>query len=84
MEVKASEVKNHLGKYLEAAQREPIVIRKSGKPTAVIISWEEYQRIRELEDRIWAELALAAEREGFLSPEDSLRFLLQKMKETNV
>lgn len=34
MEVKASEVKNRFGKYLEAAQKEPIVIRKSGKLTA--------------------------------------------------
>jgi len=84
MEVKASEVKNRFGKYLEAAQKEPIVIRKSGKLTAVIISWEKYQRIREMEDRMWGNLARAAEREGFLSPEESLRFLLQKMKETDV
>ncbi len=81
MEVKASEVKNRLGKYLDLARREPVVISKSGKPAAVLISWEEYQRMREMEDRIWAEMAREAEKEGFLSQEESLRFILEKMKD---
>ncbi|WP_297057724.1 type II toxin-antitoxin system prevent-host-death family antitoxin [Thermosulfurimonas sp.] len=81
MEVKASEVKNRLGKYLDLARREPVVISKSGKPAAVLISWEEYQRMREIEDRVWAEMAREAEKEGFLSQEESLRFILEKMKD---
>ncbi len=81
MEVKASEVKNRLGKYLDLARREPVVISKSGKPAAVLISWEEYQRMREMEDRVWAEMAREAEKEGFLSQEESLRFILEKMKD---
>ncbi len=81
MEVKASEVKNRLGKYLNLARREPVVISKSGKPAAVLISWEEYQRMREMEDRIWAEMAREAEKKGFLSQEESLRFILEKMKD---
>ncbi|HFC98648.1 MAG TPA: type II toxin-antitoxin system Phd/YefM family antitoxin [Thermosulfurimonas dismutans] len=81
MEVKASEVKNRFGKYLELARREPVVISKSGKPAAVLISWEEYQRMREMEDRVWAEMAREAEKEGFLSQEESLRFILEKMKD---
>ncbi|MCZ7667891.1 MAG: type II toxin-antitoxin system Phd/YefM family antitoxin [Chloroflexi bacterium] len=44
----ATEVKNHFGKVLrEAAQYgEPIVVERDGKPVAVIMSMEAYERTR--------------------------------------
>ncbi len=42
----ANEAKQSLGRVLEAAQREPVVIRKHNRDAAVVISMEEYDRLR--------------------------------------
>ena len=44
--VSATEAKQRLAALLDAAQREPVVIRKHDRDVAVIISAEEYDRIR--------------------------------------
>ena len=33
-----------------AKDGEPVVIANHGRPRAVVISWEQYQRLRQLED----------------------------------
>ncbi len=63
--VSASDAKQRFAALLDAAQREPVLIRRQNRDVAVIISPEEYERIRrsnieELErtmDRISAEAA---------------------------
>jgi prevent-host-death family protein len=44
--VSATEAKQRLAALLDAAQREPVVIRRRNRDVAVIISAEEYDRIR--------------------------------------
>ena len=44
--VSATEAKQRLAALLDAAQREPIVIRRQNRDVAVIMSAEEYARIR--------------------------------------
>ncbi len=44
----ANEAKTHFGDMLLKAQRAPIQINKNGKPVAVVISADEYQRIETL------------------------------------
>ena len=44
--VSATEAKQRLAALLDAAQREPIVIRRQKRDVAVIMSAEEYERIR--------------------------------------
>lgn len=44
--VAATEAKNRLGAILDAAQREPIVIRRQDRDIAVVISMAEYERLR--------------------------------------
>jgi len=46
--VSATEAKQHLAALLDAAQREPVVIRRQNRDVAVIMSAEEYARIRDL------------------------------------
>src|SRR5579864_1568571 len=46
--VSATDAKQRLAALLDAAQREPVLIRRQNRDVAVIISAEEYQRIREL------------------------------------
>jgi prevent-host-death family protein len=41
----ASEVKQRLGKYMESALTEPVVIEKSGRPAVVMLSITEYERL---------------------------------------
>lgn len=59
-EFTASEAKHKFGQLLDVALREgPVAIIKRHKPTAVLISIEEYRALTQAEDRILA--ALSAE-----------------------
>jgi antitoxin Phd len=44
--VSATEAKQRLAALLDAAQREPVVIRRQNRDVAVIMSAEEFDRIR--------------------------------------
>ena len=44
--VTATDAKQRLAALLDAAQREPIMIRRQNRDVAVIMSAEEYERIR--------------------------------------
>lgn len=65
--IPATEAKNRLGAILDAAQREPIVIRRQDRDIAVVLSMADYERLRsaniaallELRDEVAAEAAAA-------------------------
>ena len=44
--VSATEAKQNLAAVLDTAQREPVVIRRHDRDVAVILSAEEYERLR--------------------------------------
>jgi prevent-host-death family protein len=44
--VSATEAKQRLAALLDTAQREPVLIRRQNRDVAVIMSAEEYERIR--------------------------------------
>jgi prevent-host-death family protein len=44
--ISATDAKQRLAALLDAAQREPILIRRQNRDVAVIMSAEEYERIR--------------------------------------
>ena len=46
--VSATEAKQRLAALLDAAQREPVVIRRQNRDVAVLMSAEEYERMRDL------------------------------------
>ena len=75
MNVTATELKNRLGQYLEAAQVEPVIIEKSGRENSVVLSKRRYDELIELEDRFWDMKAQQAEKEGFISEEESHQLL---------
>lgn len=75
MHVTATELKNRLGRYLEAAQIEPVIVEKSGRMSNVVLSKRRYDQLCSLEDLLWDIGARAAENEGFLKDEE-LRELL--------
>lgn len=44
--VSATEAKQRFAAMIDAAQREPVVIRRQNRDVAVIVSVEDYERIR--------------------------------------
>ena len=51
--IPAKEAKNRFGALLDAAQREPVMIRKNGRDVAVLMSIQDYRRFEELEEERW-------------------------------
>ncbi|BBL72121.1 type II toxin-antitoxin system Phd/YefM family antitoxin [Methylogaea oryzae] len=76
--VPATEVKQRLGQYLDSAKTEPVFIEKSGRPSAVLLSIAEYERLCALEDRYWGEMAKKAEASGYAGAEETLRQLRER------
>ncbi len=74
----STDIKNHFGEYLETSITEPIVIQKTGRPLAVMISISDYKRLTALEDKYWAEQAEQAEKKGYIDHKESLQFLKSK------
>lgn len=54
--VSAKDAKNNFGKLMEDSQREPVVIQKHGRASAVVISAQEYKKIKL--ERLRARLAV--------------------------
>lgn len=44
----ANEAKQSLGRVIDAAQREPVLIQRHNRPAAVVLSAQEYDRLRGL------------------------------------
>ena len=44
--ITANEAKQSFGQVMETAQREPVIVKKHNRPAAVIISPQEYDRMR--------------------------------------
>ena len=77
MNISATELKNRLGRYLDRAETEPVIIEKSGRAKSVLISHAMFEKLMVLEDAYWAEQAKRAEGEGYLA-EDEVTGLLSK------
>ncbi len=78
-ETAATEAKNNFGNLIEIALVEPVAIEKRGRKVAVLISFKEYERLTEMEDRYWGEQALKALEEGFLTRKETDKWLKEKM-----
>lgn len=76
MNVTTTHLRNKFGQCLGVLLKEPIIVEKQGKPLAVVISYGDYERFREIEDAIWANRALAKEADGHFLGEQSLQELL--------
>jgi prevent-host-death family protein len=74
MHISATALNKRPGTYLEKAIKDPVIVEKSGRPMAVIISYERYEQ---LEDAYWGELASKADKEKSLSAKESMEFLLK-------
>jgi prevent-host-death family protein len=64
----ATEAKQRLAELLDAAQREPVVIRRQKRDVAVVMSPEEYKRLRALNiaelERLCSRISARAKKRG--------------------
>lgn len=59
------DAKNRFGQPLEAVQRAPVTVTKQGRPAAVVLSVEDYERIRGAAwQRLQQTMAVAPRREA--------------------
>ncbi len=75
----ATELKTRLGQCMDLAQTEPVVVRKSGRDYAVLISQAEFERYQALEDRYWGERAEAGRQSGYLTPEETAASIRRRL-----
>lgn len=50
--VTATEIKVHLGEYMDESKVQPVFIEKYGRPTSVLISQERYRQLLACEERL--------------------------------
>jgi prevent-host-death family protein len=79
MNASATEVKTRFGEFMDKAQKEPVTVGKGGRNYAVLLGFDEYQRLLALEDAYWGARAKAAEASGYVGTEEAMR-LLEKIK----
>ena len=60
-EIAAREAKNRFGRLLDAAQSTPVCVTKKGRPVGVVMSMEQYQRLR---GAAWERLTATMDRLG--------------------
>jgi antitoxin Phd len=75
MNATSTEVKNRFGEFMDKAQREPVTVTKTGRNYAVLIGYDEYQRLIALEDAYWGEAAKRAEANGFVGSAEATELL---------
>lgn len=67
--IDATDARNKFGELIDLARREPIQIKKNGRPSVIMIAFEDYQKlakkIEKLEDMLDILEAENAEKEEF-------------------
>ena len=84
--ITAAAAKKNLDDVLKSAARHPVTVTRNGKPAVVMMSARRYREITRLltaisdsEDRDAIEKMRAAEKEGYLTPEENAAFV-RKMR----
>ena len=77
-------VKNAFGRFIEAALVEPVLIKRSGRASVVMLSYAEFERLKAIEDEAWASKAKQALEEGFLTDEESKDWFSKMNERLNV
>lgn len=73
--INATQAKQYFGELLNDAQQEPVAIQKHQKDFAILLSSARYQELLAFEDKYLHDLAVLAEKEGFIGAEASMKLL---------
>lgn len=77
--ITATDFRHRFAEHLETLGIEPILVEKGGRPVAVVLSIRDYERLQAIEDAYWGELAKEAEKMGFLTQEETVRWVQERM-----
>jgi prevent-host-death family protein len=50
--INASEFQKRVGEFSDIARREPVTVTRHGRPSLVLMSAEDYERLRQIEQRM--------------------------------
>ena len=75
MTATATDVKNRFGEFMDKAQIEPVTVEKTGRRYAVLKGFDEYTRLKALDDAYWGEAAAKAEASGYVGAEEAAALL---------
>jgi prevent-host-death family protein len=78
--VTATYAKQNFGACVAEATKQPVIIEKSGRAAVVMLSYEEFQRLSELEDASWLHRAEKVASAGYLSAEESDSFMKTRLE----
>ncbi len=81
--VNATYAKQNFGACVADAATQPVIIEKSGRPAVVMISYEEFRRLNEMEDAMWLQRAQDAAVGGYLSTEESDDFMKKRLEKAS-
>lgn len=71
----ATDAKQSFGSLLSMVEKEPVTIQKTNKDVAVVISAQQYQELKRMQDIVYGEAAKLAIKEGIISATESEDFL---------
>ena len=71
----ATDAKQSFGSLLSMVEKEPVTIQKTNKDVAVVISAQQYQELKRIQDIVYGEAAKLAIKEGIISATESEDFL---------
>ena len=57
--VKASEFQKRVGEFSDIARREPVTVTRHGRASLVLLAAEDYERLRQIEQRMTRALSIA-------------------------
>jgi len=81
MSITSTELKTHLGEYLNEAMIKPVFIKRH-KSQAVLLSKEEYDRLQSLEDAYISNEINLAEEEGYIGVEKTMKKLKDALNQS--
>jgi prevent-host-death family protein len=77
--ITATELQNRTGAILDQALMNPVQITRNNRSVAVLMSAQEYERLKDMEDVYWGEMANMAVNTESVSKED-IAVLLERLK----
>jgi prevent-host-death family protein len=78
----ATELQDKFSEVVEGIRSGPVLVEKSGRPVAVILSYQDFERFRDLEDAWWGEQAHNAATKGILSVQETASWIADRLNET--
>jgi len=79
--IDATEAKNKFGVFIQESLVEPVGVRKNGSVISIMLSKNEFERLKEIENAYYGIITFEADKEGYMSVEETKAFINEKLNE---